>query len=76
VLSLPFCLNMSPSTTPGSSAAAGTQFLRRRRWPSSRRERLGTSIISHNPLPGGLFRSLITVHLRYDLLSCSPPWRI
>ena len=38
VLSLPFCLNMSPSATPGSSAAAGTQFLRRRRWPSSRRE--------------------------------------
>jgi hypothetical protein len=49
----PFCLNMSPSTTPGSSTAASTQFLRRRRWPSSERERLGTSNISHNPLPVG-----------------------
>jgi hypothetical protein len=25
---------------------------------------------------GGLFRSLVTVHLRYDLSSCLPPWRI
>ncbi len=30
-----FFLNMSPSTTPGSPAAAYTQFLRRQRWPSS-----------------------------------------
>ena len=30
-----FFLNMSPSTTPGISAAAYTQFLHRQRWPSS-----------------------------------------
>jgi len=44
---------MSPSATPGSSTAACTQFLRRRRWPSPKRKRLGTSNISHNPLPVG-----------------------
>ena len=31
----PFCVDMSSSGTPGSSSAAGTQFLHRRRWPST-----------------------------------------
>jgi hypothetical protein len=54
----PFCLDMSSSTTPGSSTAAHTQFLRRRRWPSSRRERLGTPNMPHNPLPVGAITEL------------------
>ena len=33
--------NMPSSTTPGSSSAACTQFLRRRRWPSPEYQRLG-----------------------------------
>jgi len=38
-------LDMSPSTTTGSLAAAHAQFLRRQRWPSSLQHRLGTSKI-------------------------------
>src|ERR1700737_1467143 len=44
---------MSPSATPGSSTAARTQFLRRRRWPSSKRKRLGTSNIPTIRFPWG-----------------------
>src|ERR1022692_273874 len=49
----PFCLDMSPSATPGSSTAAYTQFLRRQRWPSSRGKRLGTSNIPTIRFPWG-----------------------
>jgi hypothetical protein len=57
-----FFLNMSPSTTPGSPAAACTQFLPRQRWPSSLQHRLGTPIHPSNPFPvGGTFRSFTTV---------------
>jgi len=40
----PFPLGMSSSKAPGSPLAARTQFLRQRRWPSSRRHGLGTPI--------------------------------
>ena len=56
----PFCLDMSPSATPGSSTAAYTQFLRRQRWPSSRGKRLGTSNIPTIRFPwGGHFGALL-----------------
>ena len=38
----PFCLGMSSSKTPESPAAACTQFLRRRHWPSPRFDGFGT----------------------------------
>jgi hypothetical protein len=41
---------MSSSETPGSSSAAGTQFLRRCRWPSTCRNGLGTSHGPHPPI--------------------------
>jgi len=52
-LSLSFFIDMSPSETPGSSSAAYTQFLHRRRWPSTIYEGLGTSETPHPPIPVG-----------------------
>ncbi len=45
-----FFIDMSSSETPGSSSAAGTQFLRRCRWPSTCRNGLGTSHGPHPPI--------------------------
>ena len=71
-----FSIDMSSSETPGSSSAACTQFLHRRRWPSTCRNGLGTS---HAPTLrfswGVRFRGLTTVRFRYDLSICSPPCR-
>ena len=63
----PFCLDMSPSATPGSSTAAYTQFLRRQRWPSSRGKRLGTSNIPTIRFPWGGISELY-----YGLLALRP----
>jgi hypothetical protein len=49
-----FCLGMSSSTTPESSAAPCTQFLRRRRWLSPLTDGLSTPNLSHHPLRVGL----------------------
>src|SRR5271167_155238 len=74
-LSLPFLLSMSPSPPPESPPTARTS-LRRRGSPSSialwtRHSQRPTLIrFPWNPLsgsPGSL--------IRYDLLSCLPPWR-
>jgi len=67
------CIDMLPSETPGSSAVAYTQFLRRWRWPSSCFERLGTSKIPQSDSRGAYFRSFTTIYLRYDLSICLPP---
>ncbi len=59
-----FCLGMSSSTTPGSPAAACTQFLRRRRWLSPLTDGLSTPNLSHHPLRVGLrFRGFSGSHL-------------
>ena len=72
----PFFLDMSPSGTPGSSSVAYTQFLRRRHWPSTCSEGLGTSNTPHTPLHvGNPISGLTTVRFRYDLPSCSPSCR-
>lgn len=63
-----FSIDWSPSGTPGCSSAACTQFLRRRRWPSTVRESLGTSNIPHTPI---LVRETIS-GLNYGSLSLRP----
>jgi len=70
-----FSVGMSSPETPGSSSAAYTQFLHRRRWPS---HTLGKSRHFPHPLPsdsrrGTQFRGFTAVHLRYNLPTCSPP---
>ena len=55
----------------GRPAAACTQFLHHRRWPSPLDYRLGSTKHPTNPLHVGVsFRSLTTVHFRYDLSIC------
>ncbi len=70
-----FSVGMSSPETPGSSSAAYTQFLHRRRWPS-----LPWRKSRHFPLPppsdsrkGFRFRGFPAVHLRYNPPTCSPP---
>jgi hypothetical protein len=46
----PSFIGMSSSGTTGSSSIACTQFLHRRRWPSTRVYGLGTSNIPHPPI--------------------------
>jgi hypothetical protein len=76
VLSLACCLDLSPSETPGSSSVASIQFLRRRHWPSTICEGLGTSDLPHPPIPVGRpFRGFTTVRFRYDLPICLPSCR-
>ena len=70
-----FSVGMSSPETPGSSSAAYTQFLHRRRWPS---HTLGMSRHFSHPPPsdsrrGNQFRGFTAVHLRYNLPTCSPP---
>ena len=48
-----FFLDMSSSTTTGSSMVASTQFLHHRRWPSSHSDRLGTSKLSRKSVSRG-----------------------
>jgi hypothetical protein len=76
VLSLAYYLDLSPSGTPGSSSAASIQFLRRRRWPSTICEGIGTPNLPTLRFPWGVrFRGFTTVRFRYDLSSCSPSCR-
>src|SRR5215471_13454540 len=67
------CIGMSSPGTPGSLSAAYTQFLHRRRWPSTESKGLGAS---HIPtlrfLWGTAFRGFTAVHFRYNLPTCSP----
>src|SRR5271165_6328613 len=73
----PFCLDMSPSATPGSSTAAYTQFLRRQRWPSSRGKRLGTSNIPTIRFPWGgiseLYYGLLALRVRVGIMIAQDP---
>src|ERR1035437_5252082 len=67
-------IDTSPSSTPGSSSVARTQFLRRQRWPSSPHKSLGTSQIPTIRFPwGNPFRGWTTIRICYDLSICSPP---
>jgi len=55
----------------GRPAAAYTQFLHRRHWPSPFDYEPGSTKDPTNPLHVGVsFRSLTTVHFRYDLSIC------
>ncbi len=66
-------IDTSPSSTPGSSSVARTQFLRRQRWPSSPHNGFGTSQIPTIRFPwGNPFRGWTTIRICYDLSICSP----
>ena len=72
----PFLPDMSPSTSPGSSSTAYTQFLRRQRGPSHPRSRCSALPSPPPSASGGHSLSGLPGSLRYDLPVCSPSWRI
>jgi hypothetical protein len=70
------CIGMSSPGTPGSLSAAYTQFLHRRRWPSTESKGLGASHIPTLRFSWGTtFRGFTAVHFRYNLPTCSPRCR-
>ena len=77
VLSLASSIDMLSSATTGSSSAAHAQFLRRQRWPSTRRKGLGTSKGPH-PLilvGGSIFEALLRFAFVTTCRFACPPVR-
>src|SRR5580658_5293875 len=64
----PFCVDMSPSGTPGIVVKRLYPVLRRRRWPSTLGDGLGSSHALHPPIPVEEKISGLT----YGLLSLQP----
>src|SRR5229473_2666 len=71
-----FLLDMSPSSTPGSSSAAFTQFLCRRRWPSPFPNGFGTPKYPTIRFKWAMAFGALPVHIATTCRVARLPWRI